>query len=244
MFISRRFLVPTRPCATCRKEQPVDQYNERFSDNCQHVERTICNRCMLNTARTLLASPGSTEIICPEPECGTKFSSEKVQDYLTASEHSESDDERPRRRTAANALDRTTTFIWCAHDGCGSGQFHTMAPSSPPIVTCILCKHQTCAVHQVKWHRGMTCNEYDQQQQQIIIATQEQLRKENSKTCPKCQTQNDKMSQTTRIICSKCSLHFCWQCSADFKLIDKDGAHRHNKNCPLFQKKSSSCTIL
>ena len=83
-----------------------------------------------------------------------------------------------------------------------------------PIVTCVLCKQQTCAVHRVKWHKGMTCNEYDQQQAVPVITV---------KQCPKCQSNIENNLGSDRVICSKCKYEYCWECMADYKQIQKKG---------------------
>ncbi|KAL7819223.1 hypothetical protein V8C44DRAFT_317345 [Trichoderma aethiopicum] len=51
-------------------------------------------------------------------------------------------------------------FFWCTSD-CGSGQIHESGHELP-IVICLHCSHRSCFRHNVAWHQGLTCDEYDQ----------------------------------------------------------------------------------
>jgi hypothetical protein len=51
-------------------------------------------------------------------------------------------------------------FTPCLGPGCGSGQIHADGHGQP-IMTCTTCNFKTCFTHQVKWHSGMTCAEFD-----------------------------------------------------------------------------------
>lgn len=51
-------------------------------------------------------------------------------------------------------------FFWCT-SGCGSGQIHESGQDQP-IVICLHCNHRSCFHHNVAWHQGLTCDEYDQ----------------------------------------------------------------------------------
>ncbi|KAF5684243.1 hypothetical protein FDENT_6812 [Fusarium denticulatum] len=54
-------------------------------------------------------------------------------------------------------------FFWCTSD-CGSGQIHDSG-SIQPIVICIKCNHRSCFRHGVNWHEDLSCDEYDQLQE-------------------------------------------------------------------------------
>jgi hypothetical protein len=233
--------VPTRKCTTCLTEQPPDQFHERFSNVCQHVERTICNKCIYNKAKTLLETSNKTEINCPEPHCTAKFNLKYIRQLLRTFNKTEPVG-NVNRQSKNHPAERKTEFIWCAHEECGSGQFHVMNQNFSPIVTCVLCKRQTCAVHRVKWHKGMTCNEYDQQQAVPVITV---------KQCPKCQSNIENNLGSDRVICSKCKCEYCWECMADYKQIQKKGSRHHKTTCSQYENnpkqqasKSSACTIL
>jgi hypothetical protein len=229
--------VPTRKCTACLTEQPLDQFHDRFSKVCQHVERTICNKCIYNKAKSLLETSNKTEITCPEPHCTAKFNLKQIRQLL-----SHGSAENLNRQSKNQPLERKTEFILCAHEGCDSGQFHIMSQLVSPIVTCVLCKRQTCAIHRVQWHKGMTCNEYDQQQKELLNTV---------KQCPKCRFNVKRDPVSDRVICSQCKLEFCWECTADYKQIERKGPQLHKTTCSHYENnakkqasKSSACTIL
>lgn len=233
--------MPTRKCTSCLTEQPLDQFHERFSNVCQHVERTICNKCIYNKAKSLLETSKKTEVNCPEPHCTAKLNLKHIRQLFGTVHNIESID-NSNRQSKNHPEERKSEFIWCAHEECGSGQFHIMSQSTSPIVTCVLCKRQTCTVHRMKWHKGMTCNEYDYQQKLLTNVI---------KQCPKCQSNIEKNSDSDRILCSKCKYEFCWECMADYKQIQRKGPRHHNTTCSHYginskeqTSKSSACTIL
>lgn len=79
-------------------------------------------------------------------------------------------------------------FRWCLRSGCGSGQIHECG-ALQPIVTCVKCKHKTCYTHQVKWHEGWTCAQYEANRP---IKKRDEEKKslkwiqDNTKKCPNC----------------------------------------------------------
>jgi hypothetical protein len=230
----------------CLTEQPPDQFHERFSNVCQHVERTICNKCIYNKAKSLLETSNTTIIKCPEPHCTAKFNIKQIRQILSTANKTQST-ESLNRPAKNHPAERKTEFIWCADEDCGSGQFHIMNPNVSPIVTCVLCKAQTCAVHRVPWHKGMTCSEYDQQQQQ----QQSQAPVTVVKQCLKCRSNIQENLGSERVICSKCKYEYCWECMADYKPIQRNGRHHHKTTCSHYENKpkkqeskSSACTIL
>lgn len=54
---------------------------------------------------------------------------------------------------------KADNFIWCTA-GCGSGQIHD-SDARHPIVTCLHCGQRSCFKHNVPWHEGLTCKEFD-----------------------------------------------------------------------------------
>jgi hypothetical protein len=56
-------------------------------------------------------------------------------------------------------MSQAENFIWCTA-GCGSGQIHD-SNNHHPIVTCLHCEKKSCFVHNVPWHEGVSCREYN-----------------------------------------------------------------------------------
>lgn len=59
--------------------------------------------------------------------------------------------------------------------------------ANAPIVTCYVCHHRTCFTHQVAWHEGYTCDEWDKEKKvRETITTTAQYLATFTKTCPHC----------------------------------------------------------
>lgn len=241
IFCNSIFTVPTRKCKKCEREETLDQYHERFSHFCQHVERTICNKCIHNQVKLLLESSSKklTEFNCPEANCKAKLNLKQIRQLLNIHPTISTKDNRQPKTHHFN--ERKTEFIHCAHDQCGSGQFYVFNENTPPIVNCILCKRQTCAVHHVQWHKGLTCTQYDQQQ--FILKT--------VKICSRCRTEMKRELNDESIQCRNCRFEYCFDCLVDYKKIRKNGRQFHKPTCPNYQpkpekqsSKSSACVLL
>ncbi|CAF1115862.1 unnamed protein product [Rotaria sordida] len=238
-----QILVPTRKCPMCRIEQSLDQFHERFNNDCRHVERTICDKCIYKNAKSRLENSSNIDMTCPEPNCTAKLNLkeiDQINETLNKIESVENSDDNSKSHTQ----ERKTEFIWCAHEQCGSGQFHVLTENSSPMVTCLLCKRQTCARHHLKWHKGLTCQQYDQQQEQQAIENAQ-------KQCPKCKYINEIDRNSHYKICSMCKYEYCSECKTDYKEIQEIGLHHHKPTCSHYKNntkktttKSSACTIL
>lgn len=139
--------------------------------------------------------------------------------------------ERYDRQLTYKYLEQNEEFIWCAHNGCGSGQFHDMSLYKNPMFICIKCKKQTCAYHRIIWHIGMNCHEYDQSKFDSIDNNTQIWLNKHSKKCPKCKSYIEKISGCDHMICQKCKHQFCWQCFSDYKKIQIYGLRLHKKTC-------------
>ena len=51
-------------------------------------------------------------------------------------------------------------FRWCIAKDCKSGQVHDEGDITPKV-RCVGCKKTHCMVHQIAWHKGETCAQYD-----------------------------------------------------------------------------------
>jgi len=58
------------------------------------------------------------------------------------------------------ALSSVDDFRWCLGRNCKSGQIHETGTDGY-IFRCHACGFKVCVIHNVKWHEGETCKEYD-----------------------------------------------------------------------------------
>ena len=89
-------------------------------------------------------------------------------------------------RSAFMSVIRTMpNFAMCLSPTCDSGQIHD-GGDDQPIITCTTCQFQTCFIHKMSWHTGMTCAEYDAQQTKRLAqeAASEKFISETSVICP------------------------------------------------------------
>ncbi|KAL7822269.1 hypothetical protein V8C26DRAFT_390525 [Trichoderma gracile] len=142
-----------RDCSICADtKEPI--LFPRFSPtaSCEHPP-TACLECLERSIRSDLTSKIWTDIRCPE--CRGLLDYTDIQRYA--------DEETFRRyETLAlrAAMAEAENFFWCT-SGCGSGQIHETGHDLP-IVICLHCSHRSCFRHNVAWHQGLTCDEYDE----------------------------------------------------------------------------------
>lgn len=85
-------------------------------------------------------------------------------------------------------MSKIAGFKACIAPGCKSGQIH-LEGKAQPIMTCNACGHRTCFVHEVEWHAGMTCAEWDESDGLAQMRRAEQAKNEeylaaSTKPCP------------------------------------------------------------
>ncbi|KAK8012282.1 hypothetical protein PG991_009657 [Apiospora marii] len=101
-----------------------------------------------------MGRPDSETSICPE--CPQLLTFRDVQAFV---------DPASLRLNAERNMYKTLSsigqFVWCPLSGCESGQVHPQGPRQP-IVLCQSCNRQFCFAHHMEWHRGYTCDEWDQ----------------------------------------------------------------------------------
>ncbi|CAF3540283.1 unnamed protein product [Rotaria sp. Silwood1] len=244
----------TRECAICLLDQPIYFFEGHYSNKCKHSQRTICDTCIYNNIKYIIENTINRNLFCPEPNCMAILNFESIRYILSMGNNFELF-ERYDRQLTHKHLEQIQEFVWCAHNGCGSGQLHYIDIYKNPIVTCIKCKKQTCAYHRVKWHIGMTCQEYDQSNiSSIDHNTQIWIRK-YSKKCPLCHSFIEKISGCDHMTCTICKHQFCWQCFADYRKIQTYGRKQHmiycthyssypHSNNHFYRQRSVICTIL
>ncbi|KAL6804654.1 hypothetical protein GGI42DRAFT_300153 [Trichoderma sp. SZMC 28013] len=142
-----------RDCSICT-DTKEDILFPRFSPtaSCLHPP-TACLECLERSIRSDLTSKIWTDIRCPE--CRELLDYTDIQRYAD-----EETFKRYETLALRAAMAEAENFFWCT-SGCGSGQIHESGQDQP-IVICLHCTHRSCFHHNVAWHQGLTCEEYDQ----------------------------------------------------------------------------------
>ncbi|KAM7198876.1 hypothetical protein V8F20_005943 [Naviculisporaceae sp. PSN 640] len=189
----------------------------------------ICWACLAQHVRTQLDSRGidaCESLGCPSPGCGHRYTHEEVRMLVPPDVFARYD-----KLNLLKALSAEPDFRWCLREGCENGQIHQILDrlGDGPLdrrrnhVECEECQFQMCFTHQIPWHRGLSCAEYDQMKAGMMAgdtnhqATQEWL-VANTKMC-RCGAYVQKRGGCFHMTCSSCRFEFCWECMADWKLI-------------------------
>ncbi|KAK3114672.1 hypothetical protein LTR53_006758, partial [Teratosphaeriaceae sp. CCFEE 6253] len=132
------------------------------------------------------------------------------------------------------ALGSLHDFAWCLKPNCGNGQLN---PENNNYMHCQHCHYKQCLKHNVPWHTGETCDQYEyrtfgMQAEEEEKKTQAML-DEVSKKCPgdKCGWRIQKTDGCDHMTCKKCKWEFCWQCLASQKEIKRVGNTAHAGSC-------------
>jgi IBR domain, a half RING-finger domain len=95
-------------------------------------------------------------------------------------------------------------FMMCLGPDCNSGQIHE-GGDAQPIMTCTACKFKSCWTHQMPWHSGQTCDEYEAERQERFVqeAASKKFLDEKTKICPniKCGLHVEKISGCDHMTC-------------------------------------------
>ncbi|CAF1609118.1 unnamed protein product, partial [Didymodactylos carnosus] len=231
-----------RVCAVCFKSKMMNKYQQKFSSNCSHIERTVCDRCLYDNIKAILLSNNShinsTEIVkCPEPDCSTIFDYRSIKQILISKQDFELC-EQYEKELVEHKIETLKGHIYCAHSKCGAAQQKTETGN---IVTCFKCKKKTCSYHRVPWHQGMTCREYDEETRDDGHHKLRKWLEKNSKECPGpgCHYHIEKNDGCDHMTCLKCKHEFCYVCLADWKRIVSEGEKYHKMDCPYYNDETN-----
>ena len=196
--------------------------------DCRHLKRIVCNACTVQHVQIAFQITFTDDVFCPELGCTVRFDYSLVRMILTL-RHDQTLVDRYERYVLHREIEKMDEFIWCSNPRCNVGQLHEGGASNR-IVTCHSCRQKTCFVHKVRWHEGLTCDEYshsiatdDERSQRWILR--------NAKRCPRCPYHIEKKDGCDHMTCTWCRHQFCWSCLADFGPIRQDGSHRHQSSC-------------
>ncbi|KAF1934049.1 uncharacterized protein M421DRAFT_211 [Didymella exigua CBS 183.55] len=93
-------------------------------------------------------------------------------------------------------------WYWCIMKGCKSGQ--QIAPGTGKF-ECVQCKQTHCVKHNVPWHKGVTCKQYEQMKKKTAHKQEEEATKkylkEKAKHCPGCKRPIEKINGCDHMTC-------------------------------------------
>lgn len=100
-------------------------------------------------------------------------------------------------------------FVRCLRAGCGSMQFHDPKKNDPRMI-CESCDYAICTNHQLPWHDGQTCREFDRVKAKARKKEEEASERaltRLSKKCPQCGIHIQKDGGCNHMTCKLPSNH-------------------------------------
>ncbi|KUJ20806.1 uncharacterized protein LY89DRAFT_579286 [Mollisia scopiformis] len=165
-------------CVICVEEKPL-QHFPKITDSCQHPDQ-ICLVCVQNWLAREADNTDWDKIHCVA--CKEIVPYNHMKRLMTKAAF-EKYDQYSRNAT----LSKMPNFRWCISSSCSSGQIHEI-DTDGYIFYCGACYTKTCVIHNVPWHEGETCTEYDYRQDPKVKAAEERASKieikGSSKPCP------------------------------------------------------------
>ncbi|KAK3947457.1 hypothetical protein QBC32DRAFT_84315 [Pseudoneurospora amorphoporcata] len=216
------WLLPDETCSVCLDSKNLSVMAYKITSGCDH-KPTICNACLGQWIASELKTKMWDRIKCPECPKSLQFADVKRN-------ASKSVFKRYDELATRAALGDIPNFRWCKSAKCSSGQIDDVRCVR---FKCKACKTSHCIKHDVPWHSGETCEEYDKrnvQKKEDERASEAEITK-SSKKCPSCNKAVHKFSGCNHITCI-CSHEWCYICLAPFQRNEHGFLYcRHKPEC-------------
>ncbi|KAH7230317.1 hypothetical protein B0J15DRAFT_506357 [Fusarium solani] len=200
-------------------------FPRKLEANCNYTT-DFCIACLRRHIETQLDQHGRSGyylLTCPSLGCRRRLEYEEVRLYAG--------DEaffKYNKYLKIEALNQMPSFRWCLAEHCSSGQIHDL----------IFDSHVACG--ELKWHEGLTCEEYGSLRENGDPRFQEtqDWMAANTKPCPNCSINLQKGDGSAGTLCRH---QFCWECLASWNdiitgsrgynhLAHKDGCYFRSSN--------------
>ena len=140
-----------KECMVCTDGRSLSRFpSHPPTAQCAH-NADVCRRCLRTWISTTFASKVWDDINCPI--CSERLDYEDVREFAPSEVFREY-----KKLSTKAALENIPGFHWCLTKGCKSGQ--AIEPTSNKFC-CVECRKTHCIEHNMIWHRGETCKEYD-----------------------------------------------------------------------------------
>jgi len=185
--------VQMKECVICVETKPIYRNFPAFT-TCSHDPDTCLSCIAKQTVILLQDSGGKGWSACTCPQCNVAVTTEELQGAL------------PRAlvkgmKEMVDKAHRSTddSWRWCLAPGCGHG---SLQDGQKEMIRCRKCDYKMCFKHQVPWHQGYTCNDYETSHPQAAITkTNEEMINKMSKPCPGCGIAVEKVGGCNHMSC-------------------------------------------
>lgn len=197
----------TRRCIICDEDMLEDHFPSQVTQQCSHDTYT-CKSCIQAWLASQLQQRGWDMIVCPE--CSSHLHQDDMQNHADRDTY-----DRYSILAKRAAFNANPSIRWCLRAGCTSGQIHKPTVDGP-MFECQDCHSKFCVVHNVAWHTGETCEQYEHQHKNEVKKINKQRKKSENwkitwtRLCPQCRAPIQKTGGCKMMICSKCSHCFKW----------------------------------
>ena len=191
----KRTEVETRECVICVESQPVYRNFPTFT-TCSHDADTCLSCIAKQTVILLQASRGKGWSACRCPQCDVSIPTEELQSALPRALVKEM-----KEMVSKAAQTTDDSWRWCLRPGCGHGSIHD---GRDEMIQCRKCTYKMCFKHQVPWHQGYSCQDYETSHPQAAITkTNEEMIQKMSKPCPGCGIAVEKTGGCNHMSCER-----------------------------------------
>jgi len=218
-----------RECIACLEAHFADDFPP-MTITCKHLP-TLCTSCVQEAfTATALELATINRVRCTHQSCTEALSHDDIRRLATPQVF-----ERYDYLVTRAALGDLENFMHCPNPRCNGGQEHIGGLGE--LFVCIDCGHRFCTRHNVNWHEGETCLQYENR---INLPNQNPERpsvqrgedKETrdllariSKPCPRCRRPIQKTAGCDHMKCV-CGHQFCWLCLGNW-------SRGHVEGCPI-----------
>lgn len=221
-------------CSICIETKPANEF-PKVTSKCRH-KATTCLTCLRAWISSELTALTWNKLKCFSDGCNAVLAYNDMKKHATPDVFEKYD-----HFSMLSVISTFPNFRWCSSPRCKSGQIH-VSGTDGPIFRCIACGTKSCIIHHnVPWHEGMTCKEYDNdyrrdpKKKKREEAASKKLMEESTKRCPgrNCGAPIEKSAGCDHMTCAKCKHEFCWLCLADYNAIRSKGNAMHKSTCSL-----------
>ncbi|KAI0000616.1 hypothetical protein F4779DRAFT_147899 [Xylariaceae sp. FL0662B] len=219
------WLVPlSEACVVCGDEKRVSEmpHGRHITEACEHDSKT-CKACVGQWITSSMDTVTWDRLKCPE--CPRLLKFENVRAFASR----ETFDRYDMLATKA-ALTNIDEFKWCLNPRCNSGQVY---PRGCTRAKCHACRRYSCVYHNVPWHSGESCEEYDRRtrKQRKNDKASEKHVNEITKPCPGCNRKVNKYIGCDHVTCI-CGHEWCWLCFGTYYRDDRSFLQcTHKREC-------------
>jgi hypothetical protein len=195
---------------------------------CNH-DMDVCKNCITAQIGTQLETHGSqgwAKLSCPQ--CNRHLNHDEIRKFA-----SKDDFAKYERYYLLEHLSKEPGFRWCLSNSCTSGQLYEEFKYMNPHISCSDCAFEMCFKHQVPWHAGLSCIQYDKRMAHGEDEEKTEVwKKQHTKACPgaNCAKPLVKGEGCFHMTCYQCNHEFCWECLADWGSVRAQKSN-HKEGC-------------